>query len=166
MPYNKGGGSRDWYGNNEYVVDWFDDGYEIKNNKDKVSGRIRSHNYNGEYGFIEGLTWSAISSSDLSVRYCPQGYLFDSKGAKGFRSSTIQLEFILGLLNSKVAMQFLQFLSPTLDFKVGDIIAIPFIFDEGRNNQIVSMVKEQINLAKIDWDYFETSWDFERHPLI
>jgi len=166
VPYNKGGGSRDWYGNNDYVVDWTNDGYAIKNNRDNLSGRIRSHNYNGEFGFREGLTWSAISSDDLSVRYSPAGYLFDSKGAKGFKSGSIHLYIILGLLNSKVAMQFLEFLSPTLDFKVGDIVSIPFLNFDNCNSMIINFVAEQIQESKLEWDAFETSWDFKKHPLI
>lgn len=166
VPYNKGGSARDWYGNNEYVVDWSNDGYAIKHNIDPRTGRIRSHNYNGEYGFREGLTWSAISSGSLSVRYCEKGFLFDSKGAKGFCSSYEQLLSILGLLNSKVAMRFLRFLSPTLDFKVGDIICIPYGLKKEDEKEISAIVKNSIALAKEDWDSFETSWDFNRHPLL
>ena len=166
VPYNKGGGSRDWYGNNEYVVDWYNNGYEIKNNKDMATGRIRSHNYNGEYGFREGLTWSAISSSDLSVRWCPSGFLFDSKGAKGFSKDKKDLYCILGLLNSRVAMQFLQFISPTLDFKVGDIIMLPNKIRESNIDCISNIVLMLIEISRADWDSFETSWDFKTHPFI
>lgn len=166
VPYNKGGSARDWYGNNEYVVDWSNDGYAIKHNKNPKTGRIRSHNYNGEYGFREGLTWSAISSGSLSVRYCEKGFLFDSKGAKGFCNSNEKLLSILGLLNSKVAMRFLKFLSPTLDFKVGDIICIPYGLKKEHEEEISGIVKESVKLAKEDWDAFETSWGFEKHSLL
>ena len=166
VPYNKGGTTRDWYGNNEYIVNWASNGAEIKNNKDPKTGRIRSHNYNGEYGFKEGITWSAISSGDLSVRYCKAGFLFDSKGAKGFSQNKDNLLWVLGLLNSKVSMQFLQFLSPTLDFKVGDIISIPFVEDECKKSYVASIVRNQIDLSKEDWDAYDTSWDFQRHPLL
>lgn len=166
VPYNKGGGTRDWYGNNEYVVNWENDGAEIRNNHDPKTGRIRSHNYNGDYGFREGLTWSAISSGNLSVRYSQEGFLFDSKGAKGFRNGKINLYWILGLLNSKVAMQFLQFLSPTLDFKVGDVISIPFI-QGGMDTQGIEKLSEScVQMSKEEWDSFETSWDFEMHPIV
>ena len=166
VPYNKGGTTRDWYGNNEYIVNWASNGTEIKNNKDPKTGRIRSHNYNGEYGFREGITWSAISSGNLSVRYCTEGFLFDSKGAKGFAVNNDKLLWVLGLLNSKVSMQFLQFLSPTLDFKVGDVISIPLIEDASKEDDTVFLVRSQIDLSKKDWDSFETSWDFAKHPLI
>ncbi|MCC7571312.1 BREX-1 system adenine-specific DNA-methyltransferase PglX [Candidatus Micrarchaeota archaeon] len=166
VPYNKGGGERDWYGNNDYVVNWSSDGNEIRNNRDLRTGRIRSHNYNGKYGFKEGLTWSAISSGNLSVRYCKAGFLFDSKGAKGFAKVNCSIYWIMGLLNSKVAMQFLQFISPTLDFKVGDIISIPFIADKTVEDTIEFLVKQNVDLSKQEWDSFESSWDFKRHPLI
>ncbi len=166
VPYNKGGTRRKWYGNNEYVVNWSNDGIEIKNNKDPKTERIRSHNYNGEYGFKEGLTWSAISSDDLAVRYCQKGFLFDSKGAKGFVNGLTSIYWINGLLNSKVAMQFLQFLSPTLDFKVGDIASIPFIFNELYLDEIEKAVLDNIEQEKQEWDSFETSWEFRNHPLV
>lgn len=166
VPYNKGGTSRKWYGNNDYLVDWWDDGREIRNNKDPKTGRIRSHNYNGEYGFLEGATWSAISSGDLCVRYCKKGFLFDSKGAKGFANRKSELLWVIALLNGKVAMQFLQFISPTLDFKVGDIISIPYITDVNKSETIEKLSEETIQISKDDWDAFETSWDFQEHPLI
>lgn len=166
VPYNKGGGTRDWYGNNDYVVNWENDGFQIKHNIDPKTGRIRSHNYNGEYGFKSGITWSAISSNDISVRYSEQGFLFDSKGAKGFCANENKLQWTLGLLNSKVASIFLKILSPTLDYKVGDVIQIPFIHTAETDSLISDIVCEQINTAKADWDSFETSWDFQYHPLL
>lgn len=166
VPYNKGGGTRDWYGNNDYVVNWENDGFQIKHNIDPKTGRIRSHNYNGEYGFKSGITWSAISSNDISVRYSEQGFLFDSKGAKGFCADENKLQWTLGLLNSKVASIFLKILSPTLDYKVGDVIQIPFIHTAETDSLISDIVCKQINTAKADWDSFETSWDFQYHPLL
>ena len=166
VPYNKGGGTRFWYGNNDYVVDWSDNGLAIRNNKDPKTGRIRSHNYNGIYGFKEGLTWSAISSGNISVRYCEAGFLFDSKGAKGFPIKKEDMFWILGLLNSKVSMQFLKFISPTLDFKVGDVICIPFNCVDGSKQEISEISNKLVESSKQDWDMFETSWGFERHPLI
>lgn len=166
VPYNKGGGTRDWYGNNDYVVNWENDGFEIRHNIDPDTGRIRSHNYNGEYGFIEGITWSAISSNDISVRYAKQGFLFDSKGAKGFVNQHNKLLWVLGLLNSKVATVFLKFISPTLDYKVGDVIQIPYIHSQETDSSIAQMVSTQIEISAKDWDAFETSWDFCEHPLV
>lgn len=162
FPYNKGGSYRKWYGNNEYCVEYGNKGFNIKNNREDKTGRLRSHNYNGEFGFIEGITWSAISSGDISVRFSPTGFLFDSKGAKGFSANKIE---VLALLNSNVSMKFLEVLSPTMDFKVGDIIQIPF------KNEIISddtkvISLECIKISKTDWDSRETSWDFEQNPLL
>ena len=166
VPYNKGGGTRDWYGNNEYVVNWSNDGYEIKHNIDPENGRIRSHNYNGIYGFLEGITWTAISSGAISVRFAKQGFLFDSKGAKGFCESENQLLWVLALLNSKASGCFLKIISPTLDYKVGDVIQIPYIHTETTDSTICKIASEAISLSRMDWDSFETSWDFKRHPLV
>lgn len=164
FPYNKGGDFRRWYGNNNYLVNWYLDGKDIKNNVDEKTGRIRSHNYNGEFAFQEGLTWTSLSSSIFSLRYCQRGFLFDSKGAKGFPIDNANIYYIAGLLNSVVAQHYLNFISPTIDYKVGDIIEIPFL----RQNleKVDSKVKDNIELSKQDWDSFETSWDFKKHPLI
>jgi hypothetical protein len=164
FPYNKGGDFRKWYGNNEYVVDWENDGVRIKNNIDHESGRIRSHNYNDAYGFVEGIGWSALSSDKISVRYYENGYLFDSKGPKAFTNDKAKLLYFQGLINSIVGSTFLKFLSPTIDFKVGDIIQIPYIYME--NSEIIKLVNDNIIISKSDWDSFETSWDFSESPLI
>lgn len=167
FPYNKGGEFRKWYGNNRYIVDWENDGYRIRNNKDIKTGRIRSHNYNGEYGFKKGITWSALSSGNISIRYTEEGSLFDSKGAMGFaKKNDSSLYYILGLLNSKVATQYLSFLSPTMDFKVGDIIQIPFILSDNYKTLINKLVSESITISKIDWDLYENSWNFKNHLLL
>lgn len=164
FPYNKGGDFRKWYGNNDLLVNWENDGQEIRNNVDEETGRVRSHNYNGEFAFREGITWSAISSSDIHVRYAAPGFLFDSKGAKGFADSKSDLIQSMALINSSVGKEALKILAPTLDFKVGDIIRIPFINSDA--SEIVSIGSNLIELSKYDWDSFETSWDFEQHPLL
>lgn len=166
FPYNKGGDYRKWYGNNDYVVDWENDGVRIRNNKDKRTGRIRSHNYNGEYSFKKGLTWSSISAGDISIRWSESGFLFDSKGAKGFASSEDEMYAILGFLNSSTAMRYLKVISPTMDFKVGDIVQLPFIKEILNNESLVSLVKRNIELLKSDWDMKETSWNFKKHPVV
>lgn len=161
-PYNKGGAFRRWYGNRDYVVDWSNDGYDIRNNIDPITKRIRSHNYNGEYAFKECLTWSALSSGKISLRYCENGFLWDSKGACGFSDS--DLLYCLGLLNSIVSRKYLEFLSATKDFKVGDIIRIPFNVQQ--KESIENLVTQSINISKYDWNLHETSWDFQRSELL
>ncbi len=165
FPYNKGGDYRKWYGNNDYVVDWENDGYRIRNNKDLKTGRIRSHNYNGEFAFRNGLTWSSISAGDISIRWAEAGFLFDSKGAKGFSATDKELYAILGLLNSAIAMRYLKVISPTMDFKVGDIIQLPLNSGIFENEELQVLVKRNIELMKKDWDSKETSWDYKGFPV-
>lgn len=164
FPYQKGGDYRKWFGNNEMVVFYERDGEAIKNNIDPKTGRIRSHNYNGAFSFKEGITWSALSSGNIHVRFSPQGSLFDSKGAKGFGASHQDNLYAICLINSSTAGEHLSFLAPTLDFKVGDIAQIP---DADNGTETVAGLGELlIDEAKSDYDSFETSWVFKRHPLM
>lgn len=164
FPYNKGGEYRKWYGNQNYIVNWENDGFEVKNNIDPKTGRIRSHNYNGEYAFRSGFTWTSLSISSISVRKSECGFLFDSKGAMGFANDETVVNRTVALLNGKVGAEYLKIFSPTVDFKVGDIIQIPYI--EGNDELIQKIVEQTIAISKSDWDVFETSWDFKRHPLL
>lgn len=163
-PYNKGGSNRKWYGNNDLVVNWYNDGMEIRNLKDKKTGRIRSHNYNLEYSFRESGTWTAICSGNIMVRYSTPGALFDSKGASVFANSTESLLYIIGLLNTKVSNVYLKVLSPAFEFKVGHVANVPIIMD--KQDEVIHIVNVCIALSKNDWDSFETSWDFQHHPLL
>ncbi|MBA2212500.1 BREX-1 system adenine-specific DNA-methyltransferase PglX [Sellimonas intestinalis] len=163
-PYNKGGSNRKWYGNNDIVVNWYNDGMEIRNLKDKKTGRIRSHNYNLEYSFRESGTWTAICSGNIMVRYSAPGALFDSKGASVFANSMESLLYIIGLLNTKVSNVYLKVLSPAFEFKVGHVANVPIIMD--KRDEAIRIVNVCISLSKNDWDSFETSWDFKEHPLI
>lgn len=162
-PYNKGGGYRKWFGFNNLIVNYENDGYEIKNNIDTETGRIRSHNYNGVYGLQQGATWSAISSGSISVRYSPKGFLFDSKGSMGFSKDLLS---VIGLINSNASMVFLKYISPTLDFKPGHIIQIPFIRGTETIEAINNIAEQNISISKSDWDAHETSWDFQRNELL
>ncbi|MBZ4688749.1 MAG: restriction endonuclease, partial [Clostridiales bacterium] len=163
FPYNKGGEHRKWFGNNEYVVNWEDDGNEIRNFTDKY-GKIRSHNYNLDFIFKEGITWTALSSGNISARYSPIGFLFDSKGSMYFPKSSHNLKYILGLINTLVAQFFLNFISPTMDYKPGHVGLIPIIFD--KVEKVKALTTHNILISKTDWDSFETSWDFKLHPLL
>ena len=163
-PYNKGGANRKWYGNNHLVVNWHNDGFEIRNIRDEKTGRIRSHNYNLEYSFRESGTWTAICSGNIMVRYSTPGALFDSKGASVFAHNTDSLMYIIGLLNSKVSNVYLKVLSPAYEFKVGHVANVPVIV--GKEKNVICKVRDCIELSKMDWDSFETSWDFKQHPLV
>lgn len=164
FPYNKGGANRKWYGNNELVVNWENAGNAVRNIKDEKNGRIRSHNYNAEYAFRESGTWTAICSGDIMVRYSPVGALFDSKGASFFAQNQMDLKYGIGLLNTKVSGVFLKVLSPAYEFKVGHVAKIPLLW--GNSDKVIKLVVDNIGHSKKDWDSFETSWDFRRHPLV
>ncbi len=165
FPYNKGGEFRRWYGNNEYFVNWENEGFEIKNFKDEKTGRIRSHNYNGEYAFKPGITWSAFSSRGATFRYSTNEYLFDSKGSKGFCTES-NLQYILAFLNSSVGDRYLAYFAGAKDKKPGHIIALPYRESSTYKSKIDEIVNETINLSNTDWDSFEISWDFQHHPLL
>lgn len=164
-PYNKGGEFRKWYGNNDYVVNWENDGYEIKNFKDE-NGKLRSRPQNTNTYFNESITWSKISNSTIAFRYKPYGHIYDVAGTSIFGEHNI-LIYLLGLNNSKVISTLLRSLSPTMNYEVGQISSIPVIIaDEENKKVIIDLVKKNILLEKDDWDSFETSWDFKKHPLI
>lgn len=163
FPYCKGGSFRKWYGNLDFVVNWYNDGYDIRNFKDVKTGRVRSHNYNLEYIFRPGLTFTAISSSNFTCRTM-ENALF---GSGGSGICNVQNEYrlpLLGLLNSKVAKHLLGCLSLTMNFEVNTVGNLPFICDKSEK-KIGVLVSALVEKSKIDWDSFETSWDFVRHPL-
>ncbi len=163
FPFAKGGEFRKWYGNNDYVVNWENDGFEIQNFKDEKTGRIRSHNYNLDYIFQSALTWTVIGSTSTSFRFCPIGFLYSNSGyGMFFEDETVKYE-MLGFLNTKVVMKILNVLSPTIGFESGYLRKIPFIKADSR---VYNIVKENIVISRSDWDSFETSWDFTQHPLI
>ena len=159
FPCVKGGDFRRWYGNLEYVVNWFNDGEELKNFKDSSTGRVRSHNYNGKYAFHSGFSWSGISSGRFAVRYVPRGLMFDTKGPMGFSlSGTIQAKHE-AFLNSEVANQLLKMLAPTLDFKLGHVLNLPVL--ESMPEEIVKLRNRAVDLAFDDWNESEIAWDFK-----
>ncbi|MDY3035818.1 MAG: BREX-1 system adenine-specific DNA-methyltransferase PglX [Absicoccus sp.] len=166
FPYNKGGSYRKWFGNNDYLVNWENDGKAMKSLAVKKYNSITRTITNISYFFLPGLTWSSLSSGNISLRAFDKGYIFDSKGSSMFFNDRTLEKYVLALVNSKIAMKFLEFLAPTLDFNIGPLSKIPVIVDEKQTDKINEIVVMCIKYAKIDWDSFETSWDFEVHPLI
>ena len=162
FPYNKGGSFRRWYGNRDYVVDWENDGYEIKNFKDS-NGKVRSRPQNLQYYFKPAITWSDVTSGSFSGRYVEQGFMFDIKGSSGFPNVKL-LPYVIGLLNSKIAQVFIKILNPTVTTQVGDMTRIPVV--KGRVEEVIRFANECVEYAKNDWDSFETSWNFKIHPLV
>ena len=162
-PYCKGGGYSKWYGFMNIVVNWENDGLILRNIRDK-NGKIKSRPQNIRYYFKEGLTWSTITSYKLSLRYM-NNCIFGGGGSAMFCDK--DMFFYLGYINSKVTEYTLSLLNPTLNFLVGDILSLPVVAAcEEKKKVVESSVKENIALSKDDWDSFETSWDFERHPLV
>ena len=155
VPYNKGGEYRKWFGNNEYVLRWVDNGKKL----------TRARTENKDYYFREGITWSFLTSSFFSCRYFPNGFLWDVAGSSIFAIKDVSLYCIAGLMNSIVAQTIFNTTNPTLNYQVENIIALPY--KHNVPHKIVDkLVAENISLSKADWDSFETSWDFERHPLV
>ncbi len=165
FPYAKGGSYRKWYGNNEFLVDWSDDGNEIRTTLHPSGERIWAHNFNLEHIFRTSLTWSLITSGDLSVRFNPDGYLFDGTGTCAFFDASNTQLAVLGLLNTNFVRDFSKILNPTLAFQAGDFENIPFR-SEIENNTFISNTSRLIELARSDWDSYEISWDFHANPLI
>lgn len=164
FPYNKGGAYRKWYGNLEYVVNWENDGQEIKAYRDyKNSTLSSSMGVAGlPYIFKENITWSKVTVGDFSVRYLPKGTLFDVSGCSIFGEQET-LYKLIGLLNSSIIGELMSKISPTLNFEVGTIKNIPIANLDALPRELII---ENINVAKLDWDSNETSWDFKTHPFI
>ena len=162
-PYQKGGAYRKWYGNNEYVVDWFKNGLDIKNFKN-TAGKLRSRPQNTGYYFKEGSSWTSLTVSDLSMRYVPEGYIFDAKGPMCFSKDNSDLFKIIGFCNSKVVNIFLKVLAPSMDYSQGPVGSVPVSLK--CCSKVEHNAKSAINLAKEDWDLFEISWDFQLFPWL
>ena len=161
FPYCKGGGFKKWYGYNEYLVNWFNNGYEIKNNI-KRNG-LKAASVRSEYLYFKPLiTWSAVTSGLFSCRYCFGGSLFDSGGSS--ISISKNAYYILGLLNSAVGQYILDISNATINYQPGDIANVPVQYNQ--IPQVEEIVEKNLEIAKIDWDSFETSWNFIQHPLI
>lgn len=163
FPFSKGGEFRKWYGNNDYVVNWENDGIEIRNFKDEKTGRIRSHNYNLDYIFQSAITWTVISSATTSFRFCPEGFLYSNSGYGMFFLHKSDIPVTLGFLNTSVVMSILSVLSPTIGFESGYLRKIPYL---STPDEVTAVVNECVSISKADWDDFESSWDFKNHPLI
>lgn len=160
FPYNKGGDKRKWYGNQEYLVNWENNGYEIKNFYDN-KGKLRSRPQNTEYYFKESISWSKVSSGNFSMRFFTESFIFADAGMSIFIKDNKE---ILGLCNSKVLNLCLGLLSPTLNFEVGHISKLPIKETDNLKikDNIDNLVQQNINIAKEEWDSHETSWDFEK----
>ncbi|MGH2326255.1 BREX-1 system adenine-specific DNA-methyltransferase PglX [Leuconostoc lactis] len=165
FPYNKGGAYRKWYGNYDYVVNWENDGREIRNFKDST-GKLRSRPQNTNYYFREAITWSAITSGVFSVRLMRSGFVFSNAGMAAFNDNYDTLLLLLSLMNSKVGNYILKSLNPTINLGVGDFNNMPVLLNRFPRNSVILTTNKILIVTVKDWDSFETSWDFTQHPLL
>jgi len=167
FPYNKGGMYRKWFGNNEYVINWSNNGEEIKQEV------VRKYPYlNGEYGFVisnegfyfkESITWSLVSSSFFGVRYSPQGSIFDAGGSSVFPTGD-DVYILTGFLCSKLSTFLMKFINPSINFPTGDVANLPILFPP--KDAVSSISRSLISISEDDWDEQENSWNFKTHPLL
>ena len=165
FPYNKGGSFRKWYGNQEYVVNWENNGKEVMDYAAKLYKSPTRTIKNIPYYFRESITWSFVSSSYFGVRYSPRGFLFDVGGSSIFLDND-DFSFYLALLTSKLAYYFLSMVNPTLNFQVGNIAAIPIINPREKKEEINQLSLSSISLSSDDWNCSETAWDFKLNPWL
>ena len=165
-PYNKGGEFRKWYGNREYLINWENNGKDIKENKDIKGKKLASVRSENLY-LKKSLTWSFVSSSAFGIRYSPEGTLFDNGGSSYFIDSK-NINYILGYLGTKLVFKLLMLLNPTLSFQSGNISALPIkiLIKKEPKESIDNLVQQNIDISKKEWDSRETSWDFEKIFLI
>lgn len=157
FPYNKGGAYRKWYGNNEFVINWENDGQVLRNYKGLVPRSMK-------YMFKECVSWSKISAGSIAFRYKAAGNMFDVAGLSLFPNNHENMKYLLAFGNSKVANMFAGILSPTMNYEVGHVASFPLIISH--KEEIDRITDENIDISKADWDSDETSWDFITHPLI
>ena len=172
FPYNKGGNYRKWYGNNEYIVNWYNNGEEIKENTRKVYPYLGDDLgwkiSNEAYYYQPGITWSGVTSSKNSFRFYEYGFIFDS-GANGYFPYDIKNAYVLlAILNNCISQEILYIINPTINTGAGTVKKIPanLSLNKEEMNNVECCVRQSIEISKLDWDAFETSWDFKKHPLV
>lgn len=164
-PCNSGGTFRKWYFNNEYVVNWKNNGEEIKKYRNE-KGNLAARPQNTKYYFKPGLTWNKISSSKFAVKYKESGFIFDDTSRSLFVNDNNQRLYILGFMCSKVAFDYMMVFNPSMSFTNNDIQRLPIINGSDQKENVIQIVTNNLNISKHDWDSFETSWDFTVHPLV
>ena len=164
--YNKGGEFRRWFGNNDYVVNWENDGEYLKSYVAERYGSYSKEIRSEDRYFDESITWSGVTSSQTGFRYSPQGAIFDS-GANGLFAQKAEIvKYTLGFLNTKLVVDFVKCVNPTINTGSGTIGKLPLCIKDGEIEKVNLIVEECIENSRSDWDSFETSWDFKAHPLV
>lgn len=158
FPLTSGGVSRRWYGNFEMVVNLENDGADIR-----ATGLKNFRLKDPKYYFLEGLTWTEVTTKPFACRYLPKNILFGNGGPVAFQLND-NLLYAIGLLNSSVAKELFAVLAPTMNYGPDQVRNVPF--KVGQKELCEALVKKNVNISRNDWDAFETSWDFKKHPLI
>ncbi|WP_390892238.1 BREX-1 system adenine-specific DNA-methyltransferase PglX [Levilactobacillus namurensis] len=164
FPYNKGGSYRKWYGNYDYVVNWEDNGYEIRHFTDS-KGKVRSRPQNTDYYFHEAITWSLITSGNFSMRYREHGSIHDVSGMSVFSTNSNNLKIILGIMNSPVGNYIFKIVNPTINLQIGNVTSFPVMIDKV-NDSPLPIIDRCIYMEKEDWNSREISWNFGTSPLL
>ena len=162
FPYNKGGEYRKWYGNNDCIVNWENQGNEIFNHAKADKRNVQD--YPLELKFIPSVSWSLVTSGQPAFRY--KVYNLSDIAGMSFFTKEPSLSLLLGFCNSKIALEILRILAPTINFQAGDIGRLPVVEYGDQAEGICNLVSSNIALSKDDWDSYEPSWDFKRHPLL
>ncbi|ERL25942.1 MULTISPECIES: BREX-1 system adenine-specific DNA-methyltransferase PglX [unclassified Leptotrichia] len=164
-PCNKGGERRQWYGNYDYVVNWENNGNEIRNFKDS-NGKLRSRPQNTNYYFKKAITWSKITSGGFSIRFREEGSIHETAGMSVFSSDNKRLKYILGIISTKLSNYIFNIFNPTINLNTGDFELFPVIENEQIKPKVISIVDDCIKISKYDWNTFEIAWDFKVSPLV
>lgn len=163
-PCNRGGDYRKWYGNLSTVIDWGNQGYAIRHNY--KNGKLASRPQNLDWSFKEGCSWNLITSGEPSVRFISPGAMFDQAGCMAFFTTHSEAIFSLAFLNTPIASMMLKLMNPTLNCPPGVFSCLPIAAHTDELEQVLELVEQALNNSRIDWDSFETSWDFKRSPLV
>lgn len=166
-PYNKGGAFRKWFGNNELVVNWKNNGAELKEFQSTLNQGWTARLKSREYYFKPSITWTDVSSSSFGVRFSKPGFIFDVSGSSAFPDER-SIYYYTALLCSKVSHYFLKLVNPTLHFQVENIAIIPTAdsVDSKTFNEISNVAQRCVNLSEADWNTKETSWDFKTNKFV
>ena len=165
FPYNKGGAYRKWYGNYDYVVNWKDDGYDIKTMQ-RSDGKVHSIPRSQKYYFREAITWSLITSGGFSIRYREPGSIHDVSGMSAFSDNHDQLIRVMALLNSPVGEHCFKMLNPTINLQVGNVTVFPVLHSTIEAPTWDSLIQNSVNLTRQDWNSEESRWGFRMFPIL
>lgn len=166
FPQSKGGEFRRWYGNHHTLINWEKDGNELQTRMHDSGTRILAHNFNLDKIFLPGFTWTKISSGTFGARYQPKGFLFNDASANAFPINEDHQYQLLAFLCSKLPVQFLKAMNPTLNFLPGNVASIPVSPSSIKDENLRSKAHALVVKTKQDWDSYETSWDFTNLPLL